>query len=514
MSIAIRWNAIGYTGWFNPDEAELLAAGRRAAMQVWMPMATSSANTYLVLWPTTLGLLDLLGVPMSLRTAHTLSTGAYAAVIAMVWIATARRWGFVRTAVFIVPAAYWMLARYSDFFQMGSELPSVLLLVVGAVLAFTPGRAVSARRLAVVAALASLAPWFKVQSGLLAVGLVISACGFAFLSRDSVWTRREWTQRLLLLALGGLGPTAVLLAVMAVGGTLDLFWDEPVEFLRAYLTHNVKGLGYGLGETTAPLTEKLRGFVVSVLTNAFAFSWALLGLVALWSGTRNQAGRLARIAVWSIPMLAALATLLVMYPIYVHYLNFLFAGTAIAAIAAAGLAPAETIPDRGPSLLARRLPAWALLTTMVFLLAAVEHQGASPAPPAVAHQDEEDIAALCPRGSSVFVWGWAAELYAYYDWRPASRYVTYGLLLAKTPNQGHYRARFLQELTDDPPTCVVNAIGPAWFGDDAAATPLENEIPDTGGWLHRCYVPNRVVLRPAAAPEPELIDVWTRRSDC
>ena len=515
VTTAIRWDAIGYNGWFNPDEAELLAAGRRAAMQVWMPMETSSANTYLVLWPTSLGILDLMGVPMTLRTAHVLSAGIYAAIIAMVWVATARRWGWIRTAVYILPTAYWMLARYSDFFQMGSELPSVLLLVIGALVAFKPGKPVSARRLAVVAALASLAPWFKVQSGLLAVALVISACGFAYLSRDSVWTRREWTRRLLLLTLGGLGPTAVLLAVMAVSGTLNLFWDEPVEFLHAYLTHNVKDLGFGLGETSAPLAEKLRGLLAQVLNNALVFGCALLGLAGLWSGTQGSVGRTARLAVWLTPIVAALGTLLVLYPIYVHYLNFLFGGTAIAAIAAAGLvAPVEEIPGRGSLLWFRRWPIWAVLTTLILLLSAVEHERASRGVSPATHQNEANLVALCPRGSSVFVWGWAAELYAYYDWRPASRFVTYGLLLAKTPNQDHYRARFLQEMAADPPQCVVNAVGPTWFGDNTADLTVQNEIPEARAWLERCYAPSNVALGTAGDPGAEVIDVWARRPSC
>jgi hypothetical protein len=183
VSLAVRWDAMSYTGFFNPDEAELLAAGRRAALQVWLPMSTASENTYLVLWPTSLGSLDLLGMPLTMRTAHVLSACAYAAIIAMVWVTTARRWGWVRPALFIAPAAYWMLASSTDFFELGSEIPSVMVLVTGAVLAFPHDRPVSGRRLATVAAISSLAPWFKPQSGLLAVALVISACLFAFLSR-------------------------------------------------------------------------------------------------------------------------------------------------------------------------------------------------------------------------------------------------------------------------------------------------------------------------------------------
>jgi hypothetical protein len=517
VSVGIRWDSIRYAGWFNPDEAELLAAGRRAAMQVYLPMATSSANTYLVLWPTSLGSLDLLGVPMTLRTAHVLSTLAYAAVVAMVWVATARRWGWILPAIFIAPAAYWMLARYSDFFELGSEIPCVVLLVLAAVIGFPPNRAVSARRLAVVAALASLAPWFKVQSGLLAVAVVVSACGFAYLSRDAEWNRPEWVRRLALLTMGGLAPTMLLLAVMAAGGTLDLLWDEPVAFLHAYLTGDVKGLGFGLGETSAPLSVRLSELGDHLLINVFAFSWALLGLRTVWSRGHGSTGRrVLRVGVWAAPMLAAFATLLVQYPIHVHYLNFLFAGTAISAVAAAGLAGPRQARTSEPEAvpIRRQVLTLGTLATVVLGLFALEHAGGDQEFAYPAHQDDALLRTHCPNGSSVFVWGWAAELYAYYDWQPASRYVTYGLLLAQTPNQDNYRARFLEEMKTHPPRCIVNAVGPRWFGGNTADMVLEKEIPETRAWLERCYQASTVELGPAGDPRVDSVTVWSRQPNC
>jgi hypothetical protein len=516
-SVILRWDAITYTGWFNPDEAELLAAGRRAAMQVWLPMATSSANTYLVLWPTSLGTLDVLGVPLTMRTAHVLSACAYAAVISMVWVTTARRWGWLWPTIFVAPAAYVALVKYTDFMELGSEVPSVLLLVIGAVLAFPQDRAVSARRLAAVAAIASLAPWFKPQSGLVALALVVSACGFAYLSRATVWTRGEQARRAALLCGGGLAPTVVIVMWMVLGGTWDLFWDEPVAFLRAYLGHDVSGLGFGLGESSAPLGQKVRDLLPVLVRNMVVLGWVFLGLYGAWSGPRTSTRRsAARIAVWAAPVVAALVTLLVLYPVYDHYLNLLFCGAAIAAIAGAGLADPrpEQSPGREVTALSRLAPGVAALVGIVLTLLTVDYPRVQQVFPAPTHTDEPALTALCPTGSSVFVWGWAAELYAYYDWQPASRYVTYGLLLARTPNQESYRARFLQEMTTDPPLCVVNAVGPMWFGANTSEMVLDKEIPETREWLERCYDPNTVELGPVGDPWVDPVTVWRRRADC
>ncbi len=85
-------------------------------------------------------------------------------------------------AVLILPGAFSMMWAGADFAQLGTELFPVVVLALGAAIAFPPGKPVGAGRLALVAAIASLAPWFKPQSGPLAVALVVSACGFAYLS--------------------------------------------------------------------------------------------------------------------------------------------------------------------------------------------------------------------------------------------------------------------------------------------------------------------------------------------
>ena len=113
LSLTIRWDAIVFPGWINPDEAELFASGRRAAMQMLPPMASFTATTHMILWPMSLGGLGLLGVPMDLRSAHVLSALAYASVLSMVWIFTARRVGWVASGMFVLPVAGWMPVSYT-----------------------------------------------------------------------------------------------------------------------------------------------------------------------------------------------------------------------------------------------------------------------------------------------------------------------------------------------------------------------------------------------------------------
>jgi hypothetical protein len=126
-----------------------------------------------------------------------------------------------------------------------------------------------------------------------------------------------------------------------------------------------------------------------------------------------------------------------------------------------------------------------------------------------AHQGQGMLRVMCPAHESVLVWGWAAELYSYYDWQPASRYVTYGLLKATTPHQEAYRERFLEEMAEKPPRCVVNAVGPAWFLSTPEDPPLETAIPESRPWLDRCYTQETVSFTPE-----DPVSVWLRTDAC
>lgn len=514
-SLAIRWPVLDFAGPLNPDEAEIMAAGRRAALAWWMPMETASANTYFPLWPAALGVLDALGLPMTLPVAHVLSALAYAALTSMVWIATARRWGWVASGILVVPAGFWALIAYFDFLSLTTEVPSMLVLVGAAILAFPSEHAVSDRRLALVAALASLAPWFKIQAGPLAVALVVSACAFAYLTRDRapeprLGARRSAVRTGAWLVAGGLAPTVFLVALMAVGGTLGLLWNEPVSFAHAYLTDQVRGIG--VGEHTAPLSVKADVVVDQILYSLPVLGWVALGLRGVWlGGRRPHRALLSRTVVWVLPLLASLATLLVQWPLFPHYLNFLYAGAAIAAVAGSAFTPDPDVPSPSRRLvpLVRNTGAEAVVLAAVVSAIVPWPVGAVPELGVPTHMAQTELTRLCPAGQRVFVWGWAAELYSYYDWTPGSRYVTYGLLKATTPMQADYRARLLRELDDEPPSCVVSAVGIGWFFGHPDDPDVEEAIPATRALLERCYDRHEVAFSP-----DEVIDVWTRRPDC
>jgi hypothetical protein len=97
------------------------------------------------------------------------------------------------------------------------------------------------------------------------------------------------------------------------------------------------------------------------------------------------------------------------------------------------------------------------------------------------------LGVACPPGSRVLVWGWASEFYLYYDWTPASRYANATWLIYPSSKQAEYGSILESELRQDPPGCIVEALGPSFFyGIDPAYT-LSTIVPGVSSLLDSCY---------------------------
>ena len=178
-----------FSGPFNPDEAELLAAGRRAATQLWLPMVAASANTYFPCgrcrsepWTS--------WAPDDMQVAHLLSAclprrarldglGRHGTPVGL---ALPRRSSSCRP-----PSGCWSSTPTSGSWAPSS---SVVLLALGAVIAFPPGN--PCRRRA--------SRWWRHRVAGAVVQAAIGPAGgrprrlrmwFRLPSRDGTWTREN-----------------------------------------------------------------------------------------------------------------------------------------------------------------------------------------------------------------------------------------------------------------------------------------------------------------------------------
>ncbi len=76
-----------------------------------------------------------------------------------------------------------------------------------------------------------------------------------------------------------------------------------------------------------------------------------------------------------------------------------------------------------------------------------------------------EVASLCPQGSHVLIWGWAAELYSYYGWTPTPRLVNDSVrVISRNPNSEWVISNVLDVIRTKKATCIIDASGEGFFG--------------------------------------------------
>jgi hypothetical protein len=309
------------------------------------------------------------------------------------------------------------------------------------------------------------------------------------------------------------------LGILVVTGMIPRFLAEPVALIRTYVETRQ---AVGVGAPPRSLPGRVVAALMFVRSQPEALVWAIPGLAGLIAAVRTR--RAANVAIWLgawlLPILASLAALTVTFPLYAHYLNLLYAGCLVAAMA--GIAVARTLDPR-PA--AGAFPPRAGRATRSVLVAIVTCAAiAIVVAPLVMSPIGANVRAAalavtspvqstqqlegCARGSRVLVWGWAAELYADYDWQPASRYVNTWSLggLGETET---YERTMVDEVTSNPPTCVVEAIGPTFNGGYGPGDRITVRLPELGDYLARCYT-----AAPAIVEAKRPVTVWRWSGSC
>jgi hypothetical protein len=530
LLVLVRGNLLWTAGMQNPDEAELMAEGRSAGTDLF-PYRGYTSSTHLFLWPFTLGVLDRFGVPMTLVTAHVIGGLSYVFLSTTGWFLMMRRIGGVRAALLVLPTALVLLVGYangtSDFLSMTSEALPLVILCIAALVMLGPNRPMSSRRLAVGSIVAGLAMWAKPQAGPVAVALIAACVLITFVERQR--SEREGspvTAIRFVIRSGILGlvafvtPTVVFLGLMALGGTLDDFAREPVAAMWGYAADR----DVTQGVVAPSLDDRLAGLAAFASSFPFAAAWALGGLLSISLVARLESKLLRGLAVAAVvlPVAAALTCLLPIYPLFPHYANFIYLGCLLASCVAVRLVDPGRVDTTYGRWVEGTYFGVAFAVVGMLMLSVVPGQlrdMAGQARSAVTgdglsfrnevHRDATPLGAACPADSRVLTWGWASELYAYYDWEPASRYANSTWLMNPGEHQAEYGRILQRELEQNPPNCIVEALGPAFFYSIDPATTLRDVVPGTSPLLDACYTRSEEVTF-----EQKPVTLYHRDADC
>ncbi len=534
LLLLLRGNWLFSSSVLNPDEAELLADGKRATLNL-VPYGTYTTATYFFLWPMFLGMLGDIGIPLSLVTAHILSGLFYVYLAVAGWYIVYRQHGWKWATAIVGPTAVYLLAGASsaDYLSLGTELLPIAILLTAALVLFGPETDITARRLAIGSTVAGLALWAKPQLAPLSVALVISGVLVRHLETrghatevEHAGVQRSIIRRdLLVSAVSYLAPTVLFLALILVTGELHPFLKEGLSAVFGYISSS--------NSTPVTLGMRLQTVGASLVGLPFALIWAIGGLLAWTDSTKPSTERVFAWTAWILPLIASILTLFATYQFYQHYANIVYAGSMLSAVVGCRISrvrlgrPSRLNDRRGAEVI--RVLTAASMVVILFLSANTVWENAVllrgyaatvslryrlPTEKSFPYGDSK-LPIWCPAGSNVLVWGWAAEMYSYYDWEPASRYTISTWQLNGGGNVAYYRATLVAELEAEPPRCLVEAIGPQFFDQIPTSETIAAVIPASQSLLTSCYV-ERSTLASGSTNEQDggVVTVYVRRQSC
>jgi hypothetical protein len=451
VALALRGQSLMAWSPLNPDEAELMAQGR-AAMLSPVPFTTWTMGTTGPFWVLFLALLGVLGVPLTVAFAHFLAAVLMALMGFVVLVLLRRSFGAAAGAV--LSLLWWLpvvlifpVGGTSDFGAMSTELLPVLLVLCAALF---PIHWLSRRPwlFLVVGVLCGLAVGAKYQVLPLAAGLVV----VQLISLR--WRPGRWLLAIVLVGVGFLAPFVPVVAAVLLSPDVSL----------DLVKQNFNFLGSYAGGMS--LEERVRNTAGSLLHQPYLLAMlVILVRVAFISSRRVLVSRLILVSM-------GLAAVFAGGKGFDHYLIILFVAVALA-IALPTRPGSELLPWRQ----ARRavIPILAIAVVAVIIVGGMLGRFSFASPVTIVRAVspasvivDPALAAACPPGSRALVWGWAPEFYLNYSWQNTVPFMN---TLGLSSNADSYDAgRAIVSSALERSDCVIDAVGPPFFGVDAASS--------------------------------------------
>lgn len=500
-------------GLMNPDEADLIAAGKLAAQSL-LPYDRFTTSTYGPLWPMFLGGLHRLGLPMTLVSAHVLAS-VLTITIVLCWFWLLRRrfsyWlSFVGACALTLVWGNGGLPRSADFTHLSSELLPTMLLATAAVAAWVgaAGRR-GWRELALV--LCTCAALAKYQLAPLAVLLFASIVVVVRPPSDVGWRRRAAID-----VACGIGTVAVLSILVLVGGHADRVFTEALPVLSSYVSDGDRSQFDRLSDGARFVFDQPY-FLLPLVSSVY--------FVRLGSRGEETWRRVWRVLLPGIALsLAIIASSSTPSP-FAHYSQlFIAAGLVAIGASARPISADEDSPEesyasdfsfRYVAVVALCLvglqvaPALGRQSERTYETGVLGFLSAGSARLDESVQGAQRIVELCPPGSPVVAFGWSAELYSYFDWEPATRFTINTWQTNEGPNQARYQAALFDEIDAGRPTCVVDAVGPAFFPFSDPTDGLQSLDSPIMGLLNESYKRHVVDFSSGLGSQP--LNVYVRR---
>lgn len=545
LLVLARGSWLSSANMLNPDEAQLLAAGKEARFDI-VPYHTYATYTYLFLWPVFLAFISLLGVPLTLTTAHVMAGLLDVFVVGTGWYLISKEYGWRLASAVLLPTTLFFFADADqsklslDLYSLTTESLPIAIVFLGLAVLMCHGE-LATRRFLVGSAICGVSVLAKPQVGPLALALVFSCA----LIRMTDEIAKEPQRPNLAVRLRRLGrdvatgtiafatPTLIAIAFLATTGEFSNFVHLGLGGTAGIFSYVSSG-----NAGASSVVSRLSAVLHYVIQLHVALYWSIAGIVGWRAIITPQRWSLSvlRVVVWVLPLLATIGILAVLPMLFLHYSGILFAASMISGVLGARVSrysprcPASARWRERVVALASLAAAGGVLADSggFALIANSSRYGASEVrslvttghgiPDDAFIDDGSALPQSCPAGSRVFVYGWANDLYSYYSWTPVGEFLVENWGLPNTASARTASMITVAEVDQARPQCIVDTVGPGFFGSIPVTDTIERILPGIEPLLMSCYRQRATTVGTAAlgwtGESGQTVRYWVRRSVC
>ena len=503
----------------NPDEGELLATAKLAG-RVWYPYQNYTTPTFGPTWPEFLTIFEKTGFNLTFQFAHVLSFLLLVCgflVFQVYDLYRRKKSGVLIYFVYILIDFAIFAATTSEFSFLATETLPLAIFSASLLLIMHPKKTYTMFYISgFLCALAILAKYQALP--LLVISIVFIVCFME--EQNSHLVVRTAIQKFLIAVVLSLGLFTIWIFV---GGGLQHFTNDSLKFSLNYTNGNVSGFGGGLnlikkleiGETLLS-SQSIILLILIIIFIIILDSRIILPSLPKRVSTIKKIPRSLMIIGCIIVGFLIIAIPGNFFP---HYL-FFFLWTLQASVALVKVQINSDIFKNKKNVLQLLDSKIHILVTVMISCLIMSVNQANIFDTIRAAKTNEITAnrllsvklsllagqglSLCDRNSQVFIWGWAAEYYTYFNWSPPDDLINDPAKLLTGFNRKKIEDRIKLAVISKRTKCVFEAIGPNYFLNISPMDSLENRIPELKGYLSEHY--KKIELQPSYG------EVWVRKT--
>jgi len=502
VSIYTHWNLFSNPNAINPDEAELLATSRLAALPGGI-YSNYNTSTHGFVWPEFLAMLQNVGVPSNFETAHVIAFVLIFLSFVPLQMYAIYKQGINKSfPIFLLINLLVLLPSSAEFGFLNTESLPLFIATIGifSLIYFKKNVALCSS-----AFLMALVAYTKYQGFL----LFIVSVALIYHQGDNIKARRK-NYRLFsifrYIVFYVLSHLIILITIITQGN-FSKFYNSSFKFSSSYSTN----AGFGGGKS---LVEKWKVGYDLVLGQPLLLGILVLVLIGMHRDSRDSNSKdnqaiSQNFSHFIFPVLFLIAFLTISIPGngFPHYLLFfiwiinLYQCVFIEGDRSCSTSSANSTEMRRKVRNGQKISAFlvVVLLTGNSTYAAILNLKSSNTRSSI-EENQTKLRTLmsdyksvgfsnCQRGTRVLVWGWSSEFTTYFDWIPPDNLVNDANRIKYFPDsKSNVRLSVTRAIQQKETSCIFEALGGSYFGGFTDEDSIERYFPELTSLLNKDFV--------------------------